>query len=244
MLARLPDLNCERAAVGRWSGHGTGSTADGRRCVRGPSLGKTIERTGRVTLDADLGGGIVKQRVARSGQGRVAGYRMVIILRAGTRAVFLYAFPKNECRITDPDEAPSGAGSLHCPPSFVTRCGARRWTQCPGRGQRLHGEHLQTGSVVTPYGDKALYDCPAGTSTGTYASAMAASALPALRSFPGFAEPLREDQTVCSCPTVVADPTTELTGYQIAGPRKRSPVASNGDRAISQNPAAAAREEP
>jgi len=62
------------------------------------SLRETIERAGRGTIDADLGGGIIKQRVARGGQGRSSGYRMLIAYRAGTRAVFLYAFAKKRAR--------------------------------------------------------------------------------------------------------------------------------------------------
>ena len=68
------------------------------------SLREAIERAGRGSIDADLGGGIIKQRVARSGQGRSGGYRMLIAYRAGTRAVFLYAFAKNERENIDPDE--------------------------------------------------------------------------------------------------------------------------------------------
>ena len=68
------------------------------------SLREAIERAGRGTIDADLGGGIIKQRVARRGQGRSGGYRMLIAYRAGTRAVFLYAFAKNERENIDPDE--------------------------------------------------------------------------------------------------------------------------------------------
>jgi len=68
------------------------------------SLRESIERAGRGTIDADLGGGIIKQRVARSGQGRSGGYRMLIAYRLRTRAVFLYAFAKNERENIDPDE--------------------------------------------------------------------------------------------------------------------------------------------
>ena len=68
------------------------------------SLREAIERAGRGTIDADLGGGIIKQRVARIGQGRSGGYRTLIAYRAGTRAVFLYAFAKNERENIDPDE--------------------------------------------------------------------------------------------------------------------------------------------
>jgi len=67
-------------------------------------LREAIERAGRGLIDADLGGGIIKQRVARAGQGRSGGHRMLVAYRAGSRAVFLYAFAKNERDNIDPDE--------------------------------------------------------------------------------------------------------------------------------------------
>ena len=60
------------------------------------SLCEAIERAERGIVDADLGGGIIKQRVARTGQGRAAGYRLLIAYRSGSRAVFLYGFAKSE----------------------------------------------------------------------------------------------------------------------------------------------------
>jgi hypothetical protein len=48
------------------------------------SLREAIERGGRGTIDADPGGGIIKQRVARSGQGRSGGYRMLIEAHGGS----------------------------------------------------------------------------------------------------------------------------------------------------------------
>jgi hypothetical protein len=60
-----------------------------RERITDRSLREAIERAGRGTIDADLGGSIIKQRVARSGQGRSAGYRTLIAYRSGTRAVFL-----------------------------------------------------------------------------------------------------------------------------------------------------------
>lgn len=68
------------------------------------SLKEAIERAGRGLIDADLGGGLIKQRIARSGQGRSGGYRMIVAYRAGARAVFLYAFAKNERENIGPDE--------------------------------------------------------------------------------------------------------------------------------------------
>ncbi len=75
-----------------------------RQRISDASLRETIERASRGSIDADLGGGIIKQRVARPGRGRSGGYRMLIAYRAGSRAVFLYAFAKNERDNIDPDE--------------------------------------------------------------------------------------------------------------------------------------------
>jgi hypothetical protein len=41
---------------------------------------------------ADLGGGVIKQRIARPGQGKSGGFRTLIVLRAGTRAIFVHGF--------------------------------------------------------------------------------------------------------------------------------------------------------
>jgi hypothetical protein len=60
------------------------------------SLRTAIERAGRGFIDVDLGGGLIKQRVARSGQGRSSGFRMIVAYREADRAVFLYGFAKND----------------------------------------------------------------------------------------------------------------------------------------------------
>ena len=75
-----------------------------RERITDRSLSEAIGRAARGLIDADLGGGIIKQRVARGGQGRSGGYRMLVAYRAGTRAVFLYAFAKNERENIGPDE--------------------------------------------------------------------------------------------------------------------------------------------
>jgi hypothetical protein len=75
-----------------------------RERISDRSLKEAIERATRGLVDADLGGGIIKQRVARQGQGRAGGYRMLVAYRAGARAVFLYAFAKNERENIDPGE--------------------------------------------------------------------------------------------------------------------------------------------
>ncbi|MGJ0396893.1 MAG: type II toxin-antitoxin system RelE/ParE family toxin [Methylocystis sp.] len=68
------------------------------------SLSEAIGRAARGLVDADLGGGLIKQRVARRGRGRSGGYRMIIAYRVKTRAVFLYGFAKNERENIEPDE--------------------------------------------------------------------------------------------------------------------------------------------
>ncbi|MGO9483927.1 MAG: type II toxin-antitoxin system RelE/ParE family toxin [Rhodomicrobium sp.] len=59
-------------------------------------LCEAIERAERGIVDADLGGGVIKQRVARPGQGRSGGYRTLIAFRSQTRAVFLFGFAKKD----------------------------------------------------------------------------------------------------------------------------------------------------
>lgn len=68
------------------------------------SLREAIERADRGLIDADLGGGLIKQRVARKGKGRSGGYRMIVAYRAKNRAVFFYGFAKSERENIDPKQ--------------------------------------------------------------------------------------------------------------------------------------------
>ena len=47
-------------------------------------------------MDADLGGGIIKQRIARPGEGKSGGFRTIVFFRRGHRAVFAYGFAKSD----------------------------------------------------------------------------------------------------------------------------------------------------
>ena len=58
-----------------------------REAVQGAEAGK---------IDANYGGGVIKQRIARPGEGKSGGYRSVILYRRGDKAFFVYGFPKNE----------------------------------------------------------------------------------------------------------------------------------------------------
>lgn len=55
-------------------------------------------------IDADLGRGLIKQRVARPRQGKRGGYRTIIAYRAEKRAVFLFGFAKSGQANLDSDE--------------------------------------------------------------------------------------------------------------------------------------------
>ena len=60
------------------------------------ALRAAVARAERGLIDADLGGGVIKQRIARRGAGKSGGFRTIILFRAGTRAFFVHGFAKNE----------------------------------------------------------------------------------------------------------------------------------------------------
>lgn len=55
-----------------------------------------IDRAERGLIDADLGGNVVKQRVARPNEGRSGGFRTIIFFRIEERAFFVFGFAKNQ----------------------------------------------------------------------------------------------------------------------------------------------------
>ena len=68
-------------------------------------LRDAIRRAEQGLIDADLGGGVIKQRVARPGQGRSGGYRTLIVYRQAQRAFFVYGFAKSQqANIGDEEE--------------------------------------------------------------------------------------------------------------------------------------------
>lgn len=64
--------------------------------VADATLVEAIEKVERGLMDADLGGGLLKLRVARPGQGRSGGYRTIVACRVGARAFFLVGYGKND----------------------------------------------------------------------------------------------------------------------------------------------------
>ena len=60
------------------------------------SLIEAIGRADQGLIDADLGSGVIKQRLAREGQGKSGGYRTLIFYRSGDKAFFMFGFAKND----------------------------------------------------------------------------------------------------------------------------------------------------
>ena len=55
-----------------------------------------IDRAEKGQVDANLGGGVIKQRVARQGQGKSGGFRTIILYKHEERAFFVFGFAKSD----------------------------------------------------------------------------------------------------------------------------------------------------
>ena len=47
-------------------------------------------------IDADLGGGVIKQRIARMNEGKSGGYRTILFYKQANRAFFVFGFSKSD----------------------------------------------------------------------------------------------------------------------------------------------------
>jgi hypothetical protein len=65
---------------------------------------EAVARAEKGQIDADLGGGVIKQRISRPAQGRSKGYRTIILFRRGAKAFFVYGFAKSRRANIDDDE--------------------------------------------------------------------------------------------------------------------------------------------
>ncbi|SRR5579884_420569 len=59
-------------------------------------LWRAAQLANKGLMDADLGGGVIKQRIARSGEGKSGGARSIILFRKNDRAVYVYGFEKKD----------------------------------------------------------------------------------------------------------------------------------------------------
>jgi hypothetical protein len=76
----------------------------GKEKISDAALCDAVARAEAGLIDADLGAGLLKQRVSRPGAGKSGGYRTLIFFRAEARAVFAFGFAKNDRANLEPDE--------------------------------------------------------------------------------------------------------------------------------------------
>lgn len=67
-----------------------------REGIEDGALCEAVERAAKGLIDADLGDGVIKQRIARQGQGRSGGFRVIVVYRRGERAFSVHGFAKKD----------------------------------------------------------------------------------------------------------------------------------------------------
>ena len=67
-----------------------------REGIGDAALVAAVEQASSGLVGADLGGGLIKQRVAREGGGKSGGYRTLVFFRHEERAIFAFGFAKSD----------------------------------------------------------------------------------------------------------------------------------------------------
>ena len=71
------------------------------------SLCEAVREMEAGLYEADLGGGLLKKRIARPGQGKSGGFRTLVATNKGNKWFFVFGFPKNVRSNIDKDEEES-----------------------------------------------------------------------------------------------------------------------------------------
>lgn len=86
------------------------------------ALCQAIREAERGLIAAQLGGDVIKQRIARPGQGKSSGFRVLIVFKPSALAVFVHGFAKNERdNIRHDNCQPSGGWHPNCSPTTTKR---------------------------------------------------------------------------------------------------------------------------
>ncbi len=67
-----------------------------KKRIKDELLCEAVERAERGLIDADLGDGLIKQRIPRPNEGRSGGYRAMLAYQSENLTVFIHGFAKNE----------------------------------------------------------------------------------------------------------------------------------------------------
>lgn len=69
------------------------------------ALIKAVKDISQGLMNANLGGNLIKKRIAKDGRGKSGGFRTVIAFKNKYRAFYIYGFAKNQCNdISDREE--------------------------------------------------------------------------------------------------------------------------------------------
>jgi hypothetical protein len=103
----------------------------GKARITDADLWNSIRLANQGVIDADLGGGVIKQRIARAGEGKSGGSRSIILFRKNDRAIYIHGFEKKDkANIGQSDLIAFRALAddvLHCPDSTIAHrvaCGS------------------------------------------------------------------------------------------------------------------------
>ena len=81
--------------------------------ISADALWDAVKRAENGQIDADLGGGVIKQRIARPGKGKSKGYRTIVLFRKSEKSFFVYGFAKSELSNVGEAEEEQFNSNLH-----------------------------------------------------------------------------------------------------------------------------------
>lgn len=68
----------------------------GKEGITDGELREIVKQLEGGQIDADLGGGVYKMRVARPGESKAGGYRVIVFFKSEERTFFVYGFAKSD----------------------------------------------------------------------------------------------------------------------------------------------------
>ena len=121
---------------------------------------EAVARAEKGQIDADLGGGVIKQRISRPGQGRSKGYRTIILFRRGTKAFFVYGFAKSQRANIEDDEKEQVQGSREARPGAdgEAACGVGKERRFYGGEKRMSKKYRSDAMAAIHETMEALHD--------------------------------------------------------------------------------------
>lgn len=67
-----------------------------KEAISDDMLCKVVKDAEDGKIDANLGGGVIKQRIARANEGKSGGYRGILLFKKAHRTFFVFGFAKND----------------------------------------------------------------------------------------------------------------------------------------------------